>query len=50
MGLVQPRAECVRELDAGVPASSVEDLDLQPCPEGFDDGVVVGVADGAERG
>jgi hypothetical protein len=39
----------VGQLDAGVPATPVEDLDLQARPECFGDSVVVRVADGAER-
>ena len=35
----------VCELDTGVPAPPVQYLDLQASPEGFDDGVVVRVAD-----
>jgi hypothetical protein len=37
----------VGELDAGSPAAAVEELGLDPAPEGFDDGVVVAVADRA---
>ncbi len=40
----------VGELEAGVPPSPVEQLDLQSPPEGLRDGVVVGVADAAEEG
>ena len=32
----------VGELDAGSPAAAVEELGLDPAPERFDDGVVVG--------
>jgi hypothetical protein len=35
----------VRELDAGAPAASVQELDLHARPEALDDGVVVAVAD-----
>ena len=40
----------VGELDAGVPSLAVEQFGLQASPERFRDGVVVGVADAAERG
>src|SRR5918993_2926408 len=37
----------VGELDPGSPAAAVEQLGLDSAPEGFDDGVVVAVADRA---
>ena len=40
----------VRQLESGTPALPVEQFGLHPGPERLDDGVVVGVADGAHRG
>src|SRR4029450_5483189 len=40
----------IRQLDAGAPAVSVQQLDLHPRPERLDHGVVVAVADRPHRG
>jgi hypothetical protein len=40
----------VGELEAGGPSPAVQEFGLHPSPEGLDDGVVVGVTDGAHRG
>ena len=37
------------ELDAGLPFSGVEELGLQASPKGLDHGIVVCVANGAQR-
>ena len=42
VGALDVREDRGGQLDAGVPASSVENLNLQACPEGLGDGVVVG--------
>ena len=39
----------VGQFDAGAPPLPVEELDLHPGPEGFDDGVVETVPDRARR-
>jgi hypothetical protein len=40
----------VGQLDAGLPAPAVEELDLHPGPQGLDHRIVVAVADAAHRG
>ena len=49
-GVSMPRALWRRKLDAGLPALSVQQLDLHAAPECFDHGVIVRAADGAHDG
>ena len=38
-------ADRVGEFDSCPPALPIENFDLEACPEGLDDGIVIGVAD-----